>query len=114
MVEVGVGVPENGPWDMTLLICRPADIHLDHAYIWVVEVLRKPDWLRKHIRKRRTVGQHRKVVCHHVSPCINFCKTVSLGKQEESFSIPIVDSSVLRNRAHSIRKNTEVSGQTIR
>src|SRR5215469_15953476 len=49
-----------------------------------------------------------------VPPCINSCKTVSVGRRGESFLIPIVDGSVLRKRAYSIRKNTEVFGRTPR
>lgn len=33
MVEVGVRVPEDGSRDVALLVCRPADIHLEHANI---------------------------------------------------------------------------------
>jgi hypothetical protein len=68
MVEVGVRVPENGSWDVALFLGRPADIHLDHANIWIGEVLGEPCWFREHGRKRCAVSPNRNAVCQFKLP----------------------------------------------
>src|SRR5260221_6942853 len=68
MVEIGVGVPEDGSRDVALFVCRPADVNLDNANIRIVEVLRKPCWFREHVRKRRTASPDRNAVCQFNLP----------------------------------------------
>jgi hypothetical protein len=68
MVEIGVGVPEDGSWDVALFVCRPADINLDNANVRIVEVIRKPCWFREHVRKRRTASPDRNAVCQFNLP----------------------------------------------